>query len=285
MHEYLAICNHFGQMIKKPSGKLCYQATPADCHVCFSEISPQEFFLRELYIKSFFKIVDLFISPSNFLRDRYISWGIPEEKIVYIENGQVTAPRLPPRHRQENEPLVRLAYFGQITQFKGLDVLLEAIALMPKKERKKVTLDIHGSGLELQSKAFQAKTKKLLKKLSRQVAYHGPYESSELSALMQDIDWVIIPSIWWENSPLVIQEAFKFGRPIICSDIGGMAEKVKHNVNGLHFRVGKANSLKDTLIKAISDTDLYKQFINNITDVFSVEESSLCHLELYKAIR
>ena len=55
---------------------------------------------------------------------------------------------------------------------------------------------------------------------------------------MAEIDWVVVPSIWWENSPLVIQEAFLHGRPVICSDIGGMAEKVEHEVNGLHFRVG-----------------------------------------------
>ena len=55
---------------------------------------------------------------------------------------------------------------------------------------------------------------------------------------MAEIDWVVVPSIWWENSPLVIQEAFLHGRPVICSDIGGMAEKVRHGVDGLHFRVG-----------------------------------------------
>ena len=43
---------------------------------------------------------------------------------------------------------------------------------------------------------------------------------------MASVDWVVVPSIWWENSPLVIQEAFGYGRPVICSDIGGMAEKV-----------------------------------------------------------
>ena len=43
---------------------------------------------------------------------------------------------------------------------------------------------------------------------------------------MSEIDWVVVPSRWWENSPLVIQEAFMHGRPVICSGIGGMAEKV-----------------------------------------------------------
>ena len=284
LHEYLAICHNNGQMIKKSSGKLCYQATPIDCHFCFPEKNPQEFFLRELYIKSFFNVIDLFISPSKFLRDRYISWGIPEEKIVFLENGQTSAQKLPSRNCGENEIYGHLAFFGQITQFKGLDVLLDALALIPNKNRKQIHLDIHGSILAIQSKNFRNKLRKLLKKASSYVTCHGPYEPDELSVLMQNVDWVIVPSIWWENSPLVIQEAFKFGRPIICSDIGGMAEKVKHNVNGLHFRVGNARSLKSTIIKATSDNELYQKIIGNIEDVFSVEESSIYHLELYQSI-
>ena len=55
---------------------------------------------------------------------------------------------------------------------------------------------------------------------------------------MRSVDWVIMPSVWWENSPIVIQEAFFHGRPIISSNIGGMAEKITDDVDGLHFRVG-----------------------------------------------
>jgi circadian clock protein KaiC len=48
---------------------------------------------------------------------------------------------------------------------------------------------------------------------------------------MGEIDWVVVPSIWWETGPLTVLEAFQYGRPVICSDIGGMAEKVSHGVN------------------------------------------------------
>ena len=75
----------------------------------------------------------------------------------------------------------------------------------------------------------------------------GRYDHQRSAALMRNIDWVIVPSIWWENSPLVIQEAFMYGRPVICSDIGGMAEKVRDGVDGLHFRAGDAQDLADTI--------------------------------------
>jgi hypothetical protein len=70
---------------------------------------------------------------------------------------------------------------------------------------------------------------------------------------MGDVDWVVVPSVWWENSPLVIQEAFQRGRPVICSDIGGMAEKVADGVDGLHFRAGDPEALAATIARAATD--------------------------------
>ncbi len=79
----------------------------------------------------------------------------------------------------------------------------------------------------------------------------GRYDRTRVAGeLMAEVDWVIVPSIWWENSPLVIQEAFTYGRPVICSGIGGMAEKVTDGVNGLHFRVGDPRSLAETMRRA-----------------------------------
>ena len=61
----------------------------------------------------------------------------------------------------------------------------------------------------------------------------GPYELTELAQRMRKVDWVVVPSIWWENSPMVIQEAFVYGKPVICAGIGGMAEKVRDGVDAL----------------------------------------------------
>jgi glycosyltransferase involved in cell wall biosynthesis len=64
---------------------------------------------------------------------------------------------------------------------------------------------------------------------------------------MRSVDAVLVPSIWWENSPLVIQEALASRRPIICSDIGGMAEKVRDGIDGCHFRAGDPRALAELL--------------------------------------
>src|SRR5262249_57931996 len=94
---------------------------------------------------------------------------------------------------------------------------------------------IHGANLDLQTAAYQDEFRSLLETTKLNVTLVGRYAHGDLPRLMANIDWVIVPSIWWENSPLVIQEAFAYGKPVICSDIGGMAEKVTDRVNGLHF--------------------------------------------------
>ena len=74
---------------------------------------------------------------------------------------------------------------------------------------------------------------------------------------MREVDWTIVPSTWWENAPVVIQEAFHHGRPIIASDIGGMAEKVRDGIDGLHFHVGNPESLAEAMTRAIREPALW----------------------------
>ncbi|QFT53789.1 glycosyltransferase family 4 protein [Microbulbifer sp. THAF38] len=257
LHEYLAICANNGQMVKPGKQmKLCYKSSPTDCARCFPERSAADFFLREKYIKSIFNLVDMFVSPSYFLIERYKAWGIPEEKMVMIENGQPEIEAPAARQLTEGEGRGRFAFFGQINPFKGVDVLLEAFRLLPEDIQKKVHLDIHGANLEGQTEAFQEKIHGLLEDLGDLVTLHGSYESHEIGRLMEQADWVIIPSVWWENSPMVIQEAFNHGRPLIGSDIGGMQEKILDGVTGIHFRNRSSIALSREIVKASLDSKL-----------------------------
>ena len=115
----------------------------------------------------------------------------------------------------------------------------------------------------------------------RRVRFYGSYRSAELPTLMQEIDWVVVPSIWWENSPLVIQEAFAHGRPVICSNIGGMAEKVRHGVDGLHFRVGSTEDLVDRFGEALRMPELWDRLRAQARRPVTLAETAEQHLELY----
>jgi len=276
LHEFLAICHRQGLMFKS-NDKLCYKSSPRDCHGCFPNIQPGDFFLREKYIKSIFANVDQFISPSNFLKQRYVDWGLDESNILVIENGQ---PAVEAIDKPSSEK-VRFAFFGQVNPFKGIDVLLESIQYLDRNITKGMVIDIHGANLDQQKKEFKAKVKKLLANSNANVQFHGSYEMAEMPALLAQTDWAIIPSIWWENSPMVIQEAFNNKTPLIVSDIGGMAEKVQDGITGFHFRAGKASSLANVITKVVESRELQKQLTKNIQQPMTIEECAKEHFSAY----
>ncbi|SEF74609.1 glycosyltransferase family 4 protein [Nitrosomonas ureae] len=282
LHEYMAICRNNGQMIKTGSFKLCSRESYDECHQCFPDKTAEDFWLRKHYFLSHFALVDQFVSPSEFLRQRYIAWGLKPEKVVVIENGQADEPILPPRPLAEGDTRNRFGFFGQINPYKGLDVALEALAQLPKKERKKITLEVHGANLEQQQPEYQEKIERLREPLIKQgvVQWLGPYQPHELRQRMAGIDWVVIPSIWWENSPMVIQEAFVCGRPLIVSDIGGMREKVNNNVDGLHVAAGNIRAWQQTLHATASVVDTWIQIVAGIKRPLTYDDCAKAHLTL-----
>ena len=99
---------------------------------------------------------------------------------------------------------------------------------------------------------------------------------------MQSIDWVVMGSVWWENSPVVIQEAFKFGRPVICPDIGGMAEKVPDGVGGLHYRARDPLALSSLIQSLLAKPDIFDSLIESLPAYQTLENSSRQHIGLHK---
>lgn len=280
-HEYLAICTHNGQMIKKleTGHQLCYKSSPGECSQCFPQTAPSEFFLRSMHLKAFFNLVDQYISPSNFLIDRYVQWGLPKEKFVMLENAHPDVEKLPVRKIEKGSKRNHFAYFGQLNQYKGVDVLLESILQIPEKQRGDIHLAIHGANLESQAPDFQKKINSLIENLEGNVKFYGKYDLHEMGDLLVDVDWVIIPSIWWENSPMVIQEAFRFGRPIIGTDIGGVREKIE-NIGGILFKNNNALDLSHKLLEALSEKK-WEETYAQIVPTVSIAECAKKHLEIY----
>ncbi len=250
LHEFMAMCMHNGQMVKRESLKLCEKAAPNDCNKCFPAHSPGDFLLRKSYIQDQLSYVDEFVSPSAFLANRYVDWGIPEEKMHVIENILPALAPIPPRPLRPGEKRTKFAFFGQINPYKGIDILLQALLLLPEEVKSQIVLEINGANLDKQPADFREKVEKLLDRAGGMVDLRGPYEAEQLRSRMEDCDWVVIPSIWWENSPVVIQEAIHFGRPLIGSNIGGMKEKIE-NIAGITFEARSANALAQAMVKAI----------------------------------
>jgi glycosyltransferase involved in cell wall biosynthesis len=268
LHEFLPICHRDGQMVRTFNSELCREASPRRCNECFPDISPQAFFLRERFVRGHMREVDRFFAPSAQLMERYLGWGIEPERITVEEYGRRRPPVRAPEPRQAKEP-VNIGFFGQLSYFKGAKVMLEAMAMLA--EDCDAHLWLHGANLELQTVEFQEEFAAMHEQLRGRVTFRGPYDHAELPKLMAGLHWVLVPSVWWENSPLVIQEAFFHRRPVICSDVGGMAEKVGDGVDGLHFRVGDAFSLARTLERATSSPRLWRSLRERIREPYAMD--------------
>ncbi len=282
LHEYVAICFNQGQMVKPGTNRLCFRESPDDCNRCFPEHSIEDFWLRKHRYQSFFRHVAQFVAPSEFLRQRYIDWGIAPDRITMIENGQAAGEMLPPRPLAEGETRNRFAFFGQINPFKGVSLLLQGLASLKKSERRGIVLEIHGANLEHQTPEFREMITALRGPLEKEgcLQWIGPYEPFQMKSRMAGVDWVTIPSIWWENSPMVIQEAFTLGRPLVGSDIGGMAEKITNGVDGVHVPVGNAKAWGETLLRLSRTTDDWDRLRAGITPPISHADCARAHLEL-----
>ena len=295
LHEYLPICHRDGQMVRTVDDKPCIEASPQRCHECFPHIAPQTFFLRRRFIQSQMAMVDMFIAPSKFLRDRYIDWGLEAARVRVEEYGRLPVSRRPSSSSRKFPD--RFAFFGQLSKYKGVDLAVRAMGILAEEKtglfstaagarratKPEPHLYLHGANLDVQREDFQREFKELLDKATN-VTLVGRYQPYEMRDIVSGIDWVLVPSIWWENSPLVIQEAFMYGRPVICSDIGGMAEKVTDGVNGLHFRAGSPRSLADTISRAAGDRELWERLSSASPPDYSMVRHAATMRELYTGL-
>ena len=283
LHEMLAICHQQGQMVTRPDGTLCRRSGPVECGRCFPEIQPADFFLRGLYIRHHLRHVDRFISPSRFLAGRYAGWGVPENCISVIENVARLDPDRPatrPASRLPGDPAsLRVGVFGQISVLKGIDVVIEAAALLEREGCRDIAFSVHGDDNN-QPAGFRSRFRTQVEGFGRNIAFHGAYDNAEVDRLMEAVDVVLVASVWWENSPVVIQEALRNDRPVICSDIGGMAEKVVPGETGLHFAVGDPRSLAGVL-KALAADPALREALGRGVARRHREDALDDHLRLY----
>lgn len=281
-HEYTLICANSGQMVKTGSLSLCNAWGLLDCHQCFPDKSPEAFWLRYRRLRSYMDCIDHFFVPSRFLRDRLVAWGLPAERTSVIENGlplagmglDVDAPE--PDRRTRN----RFGYFGQVNRYKGLDVLLAGAKRALDDGHTDFVIEVNGAYLERQEPDLQKKIARLRVPLEDAgvLDWVGPYELWELGARMRSVDWVLVPSIWWENSPVVIQEAFAYRRPVVCSGIGGMAEKVRDDIDGVHVPVGDERAWADTIGRLAGANEEWIRLRANIARPIDGTECAARHL-------
>ncbi|MAF66151.1 MAG: hypothetical protein CMJ84_10910 [Planctomycetes bacterium] len=193
---------------------------------------------RETLLSAGIRWVDRFLSPSRFLRERLIEWGLPAERTLHLATG-ADLDLFGSGSRTPRGPRLRVAFIGTLIPLKGPHLLLEAWGLLGADCRARAELELCGS--DRHEPEYQAR----LAASAARVGAHmrGPLERRDVAERLRSTDLLVVPSLWFENSPLVILEAFAAGTPLLVSDRGGMTELVEPGSGGEHFRMGDARDL------------------------------------------
>lgn len=274
LHEFLAICHHHGQMVTKPTKRLCSFGSATRCSKCFPEYAAEEFHARKVTLLQIAAEFDHIVSPSHFLAARFIAWGIDAAKMSVIENGlagfdgvaNVPKSFAPASLEQDRVNRVRGAsvatltprrvfgYFGQINPFKGVDLILDAVKILEEFpiESKQISVRIHGNIVGV-SDQFKKRFEEACE--GGMINYIGAYDNADVLRLMSACDYILMASKWWENSPVVIQEAYAAQKPVIVPAIGGLAEKVLDGISGHHFIFNDSTDLARVLMECVANLD------------------------------
>ncbi len=289
LHDYWAMCHRI-QLIT-PDFQICDgPGAGAKCAVCLQHSvnghSPDESaipfrtrlagiyrarFMRRTLLKA-----DLLISPSEFLRQKFIAYGIPPARILCSDNGLSHEGFGAVSKRRSFR--IRFGFVGTNIVHKGLHILVEAFNRLPIG---KAELRIH-SDPERGSPAYLAEVKRLV--AHPDISFMGGFEIGKVAEIMSDIDVLVVPSIWPENSPLVIHEAFLAGVPVIASRIGGIPELVRDRQNGLLFEAACSADLLAKMEYFIDNPSLLAEYARNAGRVKSIQDNAVELEQIYERL-
>lgn len=190
--------------------------------------------------------VDLFIAPAQYLMRRFIDdFGLDENKINYLDYG-FDLTRLENRKRLQ-EDYYTFGYIGTHIPAKGINLLIDSFSQLEGN----VQLKIWGRERGMYTPYLKEQVSCLPDKICASIKWMGEYRNEQI---VQDVfnhcDCIVVPSIWFENSPLVIHEALQARVPVITANSGGMSEYIQHRVNGLLFEHRNAESLRKEMAYA-----------------------------------
>jgi len=189
------------------------------------------------------------IAPTRFLKKAYEQNDFPAPMRVSHFGIEIDRAPKPPRPIVKN---VRLGFIGQIAPHKGVHIILDALQ---RCKRDNLSLTIWGS----MDQAPQYAERLRAQAQALAVTFRGTIPGSELANAFRSIDYLVIPSTWYENSPLILLQALATHTPPIISNVQGMTEFVGHGRNGFHFERGNVDSLARVLQSVADDPELVER--------------------------
>jgi glycosyltransferase involved in cell wall biosynthesis/ubiquinone/menaquinone biosynthesis C-methylase UbiE len=235
---------------------------------------------RTEYLRERFNSVDAILAPTTLMRQMLTANGIDPNLITISRYGIDTSGFRDVQRSRPEPGELRIGYIGTIHSQKGLRVLLEAFAKLPRSDS--VTLRVCG---RLSSHPNYAVETYGLTAGDPRVNFAGSFPNERMPAELAKMDVLVVPSTWYENTPLVIYSALAAGIPVVASNLGGMAEVVRHEENGLLFEPGDAEDLARQLQRLIEEPGLLAKLGENAGTQQTVEDSVDEMLDLYARLR
>jgi glycosyltransferase involved in cell wall biosynthesis len=285
LHDYWFICGN-SQLIW-PDTQTCQgKAWGMNCVRCAAAArfpSPLVRWLRPALVPLFqyrdrvvgqaARQADQFISPSNFLIEQYVTAGFPPHRFLHLENG-IPVERLRRFSWQPSTGPLRVTFLGSLAWQKGIHVLIEAFNGLPGGVAR---LHIWGDPTVFPDYASR------LRQMSIHPGTHfkGRIANERVGEVLADSDVIVVPSLWYENSPVVIQEARVARVPVVASGHGALAEKVRHDVDGLLFPPGDVAALRQALWRIVDEPDLLPRLRRSIPPAMDIEQHAQALEDLY----
>ncbi len=179
------------------------------------------------------------LAPSKFIGSKIARLGWTESRIIHLPYFVPPSPD----YSTFNDGYVLFA--GRVTEEKGIGILIEAAARLSG-----LRFMIAGEGDALHKYREQAEGRGLAN-----VEFVGYVEGPDLENLLKGAACVIVPSMWYENLPLSILEAFAHGKPVVGSRSGGIPELVRDGETGFTFQPGDAEALANAIDATVSNEE------------------------------
>ncbi len=222
---------------------------------------------RERDVPAAYAACDLRISPSRYLRSCYLETGLFDpHTFLYSDNGMRT-DHVHALEKTPSDGCVRFGFVGSLVWYKGGQVLLEA---MERLTDLPVVLRLHGD-FRPEEDPHHAQLQAIA---PDNVEFCGRFDNARLSEVYAEIDVLVVPSVWVENSPITIHEAWLTHTPVVASDIGGMAEYVRDGVDGLHFGVGDPDDLARVLRRCVEEPGLIEELSREFSPIKTIAQNA-----------
>lgn len=233
---------------------------------------------RKAYLQNMITIPDVVVAPSKYLKDMVTASGVNRD-IRVIKSGHDLSWLATSNQLRESAKL-NFGFIGQITPIKGLHLLINAFKTEPIHTQSQLL--VYGS-VEHNS-PYLNQIDELIGYNAANIFMRGSFPHDRLDEVLSEIDILVVPSVWHENNPRVIQEAFAARIPVIASDVGGMSEFINHEVNGLLFKRNDPVDLAKQMARIVNQPNLMRHLQNGIKPVKTIEEEIDELLAIYKEL-